>query len=282
MSNALPRVSICLPAYNCEKFVGQAIESVLSQTFENFELIISDDCSTDSTLNIIKGFKDPRIRVLENKENLGMEGNWNKTLEAARGEFIKLFCNDDLLYPTCLERQVAIFDDSSNADVVLVSCKRNIIDSNGKRLLKRGQKLRGRVPGEEAIRKTISAGTNVIGEPTAVMFRADLLRSTGAFSQSIPYLIDLDLWSRLLLKGDAYIIPEALCVFRVANISASVRMAKNQSKEYSDFIDKLSSNSDFKLTTFDKIKGKAMARINGLMRQVLYRIVLQNKSEQKQ
>ena len=88
--NNFPKVTVCLPTYNSGEFLRYAIDSILEQTFTDFELIISDDCSTDNTPEIIRSYleKDSRIQYLQNSHNLGLFPNWNRCLESASGEYI--------------------------------------------------------------------------------------------------------------------------------------------------------------------------------------------------
>ncbi len=97
--NNFPKVTVCLPTYNSGEFITQAIDSILEQTFKDFELIISDDCSTDNTPEIIRSYleKDRRIKYLQNSQNLGLFMNWNRCLESASGEYITVFAQDDLM-----------------------------------------------------------------------------------------------------------------------------------------------------------------------------------------
>jgi glycosyltransferase involved in cell wall biosynthesis len=102
-----PKISVCIPAYNNESFIAEAIESVLAQSFGDFELLVIDDCSLDRTRQIVASFatRDSRIVLLENSRNLGMVHNWNRCLKVARGEFIKFLFGDDLLSaPNALEK----------------------------------------------------------------------------------------------------------------------------------------------------------------------------------
>jgi glycosyltransferase involved in cell wall biosynthesis len=91
MRKSNPKVSVCIPVYNCEAYLANTIRSVLAQSLTDFELVIIDNASTDRTAEIISGFEDPRLRSLRNEKNLGMMGNWNRCLEEARGEFINCF-----------------------------------------------------------------------------------------------------------------------------------------------------------------------------------------------
>jgi len=91
-----PKISICIPAYRGKRFIGAAIESVLSQTEKDFELVIVDDCSPDETAAVVASYADERIRFIRNTTTLGPEGNWNRCLNEALGRYIKLLPQDDL------------------------------------------------------------------------------------------------------------------------------------------------------------------------------------------
>src|SRR3954465_13746774 len=104
-SGTAPRVSVCIPTYRGAGHLRTSIDSVLMQTFRDFELIVTDDHSPDDTFAIASSYGDPRIRCLRNERNLGAEGNWNRTLEQARGHYVKLLPQDDVLDPSCLQRQ---------------------------------------------------------------------------------------------------------------------------------------------------------------------------------
>lgn len=117
IKNNTPLVSICVTAYNHQKYITATIQSVLQQTYDNFELIIVDDCSTDNTAEVIKGFVDIRISYHRNEQNLGPQENWTKILGLARGKYVKLFCGDDILYPDCISEQVGVLEDPDNKNV---------------------------------------------------------------------------------------------------------------------------------------------------------------------
>jgi glycosyltransferase involved in cell wall biosynthesis len=274
MNSGRPRVSVGIPAYNGSKFIETAIESVLAQSWDDFELYVIDDSSTDGTADKVRRIQDPRLRLSVNGRNVGQEANWNKVLRQARGEFIKLLPQDDVLDPDCLRRQIQVFDDPENSEVVLTCCARKIIDAKGRLIMKRSfKKTQGRIKGLRAVRRSIRSGTNLIGEPGAVLMRADLLPKTGLFDASDFYVIDLDLWVRFLLHGDLFIIPEPLCSFRVAPGSASIRVASTQSKDYRNFIAKLERTGLYGLSRMDRWLGIMNAWKNKAIRQVLYQIV---------
>lgn len=111
-------VSIIMPTYNSEKYVGIAIQSILLQSYTDFELIISDDASTDNTKEIIKSFKDKRITFLENRKNKGISENRNLCLFLAKGKYIAVMDNDDISLPNRIEEQIIFLEKNSNVDVV--------------------------------------------------------------------------------------------------------------------------------------------------------------------
>jgi len=272
MSPAAPRVSVCIPAYNGAEFIGEAIRSVLGQSFGDFELVVIDDCSTDGTVEVARGFGDSRIRLIVNPNNLGQCENWNKALAEAGGEFFKLLPQDDFLYPDCVRRQVEVFDDPRNAGVALVCAARNIVDRRGRILMKRGSgRKRGRVDGRRAVRDCVRAGTNLIGEPGAALMRTKSTRKVGRFDDTNFYVLDLDFWSRALVEGDLYVVPEVLAAFRVAAGSASVRIAKSQSRDFRSFIDRLSRDGRFGIRARDRAIGKTRSMANMTLRRAIYR-----------
>ena len=127
-----PRVSIGLPVFNGADFVGQAVGSILAQSYEDFELIISDNASTDRTGEICKSYaaKDPRIRLVRNTRNLGASRNWNQTFELASGVYFKWAAHDDVLRPDFLAQTVAALD--AEPDAVLCQTLIEYIDGTGR------------------------------------------------------------------------------------------------------------------------------------------------------
>jgi len=268
-----PLVSICIPAYNCASFIGKTIESVLDQSYRNIELVILDDASTDQTKGIVLGYKDKRIRYIRNSQNIGICANWNKALAEAKGCFVKILPDDDLIYPNCIERQVRAFQKSPSENIVLVCCGRDIIDSDGKTIFHRKfYGTNGVVPGTNGVKKIVRSGTNPLGEPGAILFRKDLLIQTGNFIDTFPYVIDLYLWVKILLFGNLYVVPESLCAFRVHPQSASVNTRHLHSHDFSGFIKSLDKNS-YNLTSFDVFLGEINCNSLELLRRLFYKLL---------
>lgn len=269
-----PRVSVCIPTYLGEAYIGEAINSVLAQDYSDFELLIINDCSPDRTKAVVAGYQDRRIRYLENPTNLGPEGNWNRCLEEARGHYIKLLPHDDTLAVDCLSRQVEVLE--AFASVALVFCSRRIIDSRGRVIALRTypRARRGLIPGEKAMRNCIRHGTNVIGEPGGVLFRKSLMDEVGVFDGSLGYIIDLDYWFRLLTLGHAYYIDKPLVSFRISKKSWSVAIGSHQKTDYDRFIDRIIARKSVQLSLLDVSIGRFMSRLNNLLRLLFYKMYL--------
>lgn len=276
LKTAAPTVSVCIPTYRGATHIGAAIESVLAQSYTDFELIVIDDNSPDDTAAIVQGYSDPRIRFLQNPGNLGPQGNWNRCLNEASGKYFKLLPQDDLLAPDCLAKQVAILDQDDAQRIALVYCARTIVDAQNRPLMVRGYSggRTGIISAQNLIRHCLRRGTNLIGEPGSVLFRRQLANSVGLFDASIPYVLDLDYWFRLLLKGDSYYLPEALASFRVSRGSWSVAIGSKQSIDYRRFIGKIARDPDFSVRRIDILMGSIMAELNNYMRLVFYRFIL--------
>lgn len=211
-ANKSPKVSVCIPTYNYGRFIPDAIESVLGQTFSDFELLVVDNCSTDNTRELVENYsrRDARVAYFCNEANLGMVGNWNRCLEHASGEYVKILCADDLLVPNCLERQVLELD--RHPAVSLVASARRLVSSDLQPISCAAYSFREEhIPGVKVINRCLFNG-NQIGEPTAVMFRKNDV--TRGFNGDYAQLVDLEMWFYLLEKGNFVFLPQDLCLFR--------------------------------------------------------------------
>lgn len=212
MSN--PKVSVCIPSYNCAPFLAEALDSVLNQSYTDFELLIIDDCSTDSSAEIIARYaeRDARIVFLRNETNLGMVANWNRCLHEARGEYIRyLFADDLFASPACLEKMTAALD--ADREVSLVVSARNIIDENS-HIKRVASHFRDGMdgPGTQVIRRCLYEARNLIGEPSVVMFRKS--QALRGFHPGYAQLVDLEMWFYLLEQGRFAYLGEPLSSFR--------------------------------------------------------------------
>lgn len=267
-----PLVTICIPVYNGQDYIGLTIKSVLSQSYKNTELLIVNNASTDETEKKIKSFSDLRIRYIKNEKNIGMKGNWNKAVKEARGEFVKLLPADDLLYSDCIEKQVQAFIANLEANISIVCCGRDIIDGNGRVLLKRSFfGFHGVINGQRAIKAIICSGTNRLGEPGAILFRKDEFLKTGDFDDKFPYVIDLNTWIKLLCRGNLYVFPESLCAFRVSKSSESVNTRRNHGRDFSSFIRDQKKQFSF-ISQLDLLSGEVRSFSLEILRRFFYKL----------
>jgi len=218
----VPAVSVCVPLYNKETFVGRTIASLLAQTFTDFELVVLENASTDGSLEMVRGFDDPRIVLVRSSSTVPMIENYNRIVGLARAPLIKVINADDQLEPTALERQVAVLE--SDPDVAMVTCRQSIIDENDE-VFARGHCLRtpdliGRQDRATVVRRVVRHGSNPIGNPGNVLFRRAAFDACGGF-RAHPFVGDVGLWVELVRHGHYYGIPEDLAVFRCAPMSHS-------------------------------------------------------------
>src|SRR5450759_3377846 len=155
-SELTARVSVVVPSHNNARFIEATMDSILAQTFKDFELIVADHSSADGTWERLQRYRtDPRVRLLQTQAGGGAPRNWERVTSAARGEMLKLVCGDDIIYPDCLRVQVEAMD--ANPSVVLVAAQRDLIDARGALLMSRRglAGLTGRVAGRVAARRTV-------------------------------------------------------------------------------------------------------------------------------
>jgi glycosyltransferase involved in cell wall biosynthesis len=230
--DAKPLVSVCVPTYNNSKYIGETIQSVLDQSYEHFELLVVDDCSSDETYEILQKFDDERIAISRNDLNMGAARNWNAVIGRAKGQYVKLLCGDDLLYRNCLEEQVNAMS-IGGSGVSIVASRRDIIDEDG-RVLFSGLGLRGMsdvVKRDKALRCIIRSGTTPLGEPVAVLMRTMALKKTAGFRAHTGSMLDVDMWCQLVALGDLYAQRETLAAFRVQDQSWSHAAARSKARE---------------------------------------------------
>ncbi|HEV8072624.1 MAG TPA: glycosyltransferase family 9 protein, partial [Opitutaceae bacterium] len=209
-----PKISVLIPSFNYARFLPMAIESVLAQDFTDFEIIISDDASTDESADVIRRYaaKDSRIRGELHPANLGMVANWNWCLQQARGEYIKYLGGDDCLASRhALGRMAALL--SAHPQATLAASARLILDENSE-VTELWDELHrpGMHSGPKTIARCLRTNRNLVGEPAAVMFRRGA--ASRGFDPALRQIVDLEMWFHLLLQGDLVYTPEPLCVFR--------------------------------------------------------------------
>ena len=196
-----------MATYNGMQFIGQSINSLLTQTWRDFELIIADDCSTDDTGDILAGIRDPRVRVLRNPVNIGVVRSRNRCFNEARGAYVAMLDHDDLSQPTRLERQVAYL--GSHPGVVLVGTDAHILDAGGLTRTKHPERTSPLL-----IKWLLHVANPLIC--SSVMFRTSAVRRLGTFMRAeYQYADDYDLYHRLAVLGDIARLDESLTIYRL-------------------------------------------------------------------
>lgn len=268
-----PLVSVCIPTYRGSDFLAAAIDSVLNQSYQHFEIFVLDDNSPDDTEAVVSRYTDARITYLRNAYNLGPQGNWNRGLELARGKYFKLLPHDDVLANDCLERQVSVLEEDGAGEIALVFGARDIIDPKGRVLMSRGLPgaKDGRIKGHLLIKRCIRAGTNLIGEPGNGLFRRELIEEVGTYDAAHPYLVDLDYWFRILLHGDAHYLASKSSSFRLCPGSWSVAIGGKQYRDFKGFVNKFHADSRYRISRSDRAIGLVRARVNTVARALVYR-----------
>lgn len=274
MVERLPAISVCIPTYNGAKYIAQTIESILNQTFTDFEIIVSDDGSSDKTLAIVGSFNDPRIVRIDRLSKVGAEANWNNAVANASASLVKLVCQDDILYPECLEVEVQTMSKSENQDVSFCFHLRDFVTPNSRKLRSHrvGYSNLQKYSKTEILTKVVRSGGNPIGEPMAVTMRKLSLNSAGKFRGD--YVIDLDMWSKLSDQGSALFIEQHLSAFRISKTSWTSNLKKSQLSSVRTLSKKLQVDSDGAITKFDLLRGQIVGLVRAPVRQVASSIIL--------
>ena len=203
-----PTVSVVMPAYNAARFVVEAVESILSQTFGDFEFLIVDDGSTDETPEILRSFaaRDARIR-LTIRPNIGLVRTLNEMLESARGEFVARMDSDDVSLPERFRRQMEFLRE--HPKVVAAGSKVILIDPEGDVLCEVCDKQ-----SHEMIDQAHLAGIGGMICHPAAMIRTEALRVVDGYRTEFELSEDLDLWLRLAEVGELVNLPDVLVKYR--------------------------------------------------------------------
>jgi glycosyltransferase involved in cell wall biosynthesis len=218
----LPLVSIILPAYNCEKYIAAAVSSILQQVYDNFELIVVNDGSTDNTSSILSSISDQRLRILNNERNQGLIFSLNRAIDESKGEFIARMDADDIATNDRIEKQVHWL--LHHPDTAAVATCIRIIDENGNE--KGDWPLDRRTCTASGIRKVMPK-ENCVAHPT-IMTRTSVLKQY-KYSEQQHNIEDYDLWLRMLADGliiDK--VPQPLLYYREHSASVTSKFLRKK------------------------------------------------------
>lgn len=226
MSHNTPLVSIIIPAYNAELYIEKAINSILNQSYQNFEIIVTNDGSTDSTESVISQYSDSRIHTIS-QTNGGMSSARNAGLRAATGEFISFLDSDDYWLPEKLEKQVALIQD--NPDLGFCSTQTRVETPTGEFV----NDWLCPVINISTLHTIMSESASIAGSASSVLVRKAVQRKAGFFDESLTGLEDTDMWIRFAAISNYCCIPETLTVIlkRPNSVSRSLNNMRNSGLE---------------------------------------------------
>jgi len=210
-----------MSVYNGETYLRQAIDSILNQTYQDFEFIIVNDGSTDSSCDIILSYKDPRIRMIDNQHNMGLTKSLNRGLEKAKGKFIARMDADDISLVDRFAIQMEIME---GHEVDICGTAMQIIDGNSNIIGRMGPKNIV----DSDLPASILDNSTCLLHPT-IMMKRSALEEVGGYNPDIRYAQDFDLWARMFLAGGkAVVIPATLVQYRQHSCQISQALRKNQ------------------------------------------------------
>jgi len=207
----MPKVSVIVPCYNSSNFIKRTINSVLFQTFKDWELILVDDCSIDNTVEIIEEYvkRDPRIKLFKTEKNSGGPAHpKNVGLKEAKGEYIAFLDHDDEWLPEKLEKQLEVFEKSDNPRLGLVTCSSFLVDRDNKVIGKISTKNKKEIFPEILIR-------NPIHSNSSVLIKKEVLKLVGERDENLKYSEDYDMWIRIAKQYDFFFIEKPLFNYRL-------------------------------------------------------------------
>lgn len=231
-----PVVSVCIPVYNGAAFLAETIASVCTQDYPNVEIVATVDRSDDGSWEILE---DARVQfphlefvLQKNPARLGMAGNWNRSVDLATGDFIKVMGQDDLLNKHCISEQVKFLQEHPHCRLVASAC--NIVKPDGRRIITRRRFADKTIlTGDEILRRCIATSANLVGEPVTVMARAEAYEHN-RFDPEFDYYTDLELWLRIIGNQSVGFLASPLCCFRVHRNACSWGQ---QGRAYQEFLD---------------------------------------------
>ncbi|WP_375470714.1 glycosyltransferase [uncultured Nostoc sp.] len=226
-----PLVSICIPTYNGKDFIAEAINSVLSQTYRNIEIIVSDDNSNDQTIEIVNSLKNISeiLFFVIKHERYGLANNWNFCISQAKGKYVKFLFQDDLLEPNAIEEMVSLAEQDEEIGLVFsprrlfTNTHDSVYDSNflkhheAKDVHKAWSRLKLIQSGQQLLQDSniLDNPINKVGEPSTVLIRKDVFEKVGLFNSEFCQLVDLEMWLRIMSQYKIGFIDKVLSHFRI-------------------------------------------------------------------
>lgn len=227
------KVTVGIPTYNRPDLLREAIESVLSQTFSEFRLVISDNASDAGTRGVVESFTDPRVEYNRSNQNVGMVGNFNRIIELADTEFLMILPDDDLLYPDYLTSAMEALKQFRSVGVVHSAF--NLIDAGARVLTPAMSPMKGRRPitiesGERYLERSMTAVWPVCF--SSATYRTRAIVEAGGFRDDEQPFADLPMWMRIALKWDFAFLARPLAGYRDHPDTVSMRLGSDAGLEF--------------------------------------------------
>lgn len=267
-------MSVVVPVYNGMPYLPVLVESLQALDYPNLEVVFTEGGGSDASAEFLSTLTDERIRVVAMPKGTSAAENWTAAVHEASGEYIKLVCQDDLLYPQSLSKQVEDLEIHPHA--VMAIATRDIVDAHGS-VLFAGRGLAGIngengsvVPGRDVIRTCYVQGTNVIGEPLAVLFQASVLKSAMPWNDSNPLMLDLSTYQKVAPQGEVVIRRETVGAFRVSTSSWSTRLASQQLQQTKEWQRAYAHQAEPSITTLEKWRAFIGRHLQTNLRRIAY------------
>lgn len=205
----------------------------------NMEIIVSDNCSTDKTREIIQTFSDPRLKIVTWDTLLSAANHWTEICKLSTGHYTKIICADDIVYPQGVVSQLNMA--LRHPHIGLISSPRDVITNKGHSVFRsHGTQYADKEEvGLKSLERSIRSGTNAFGEPFCVLFKTQNLKDSLPWSDQFPYVIDLDMYSRVLSHTSYICNQEPIGAFRLSRTSWSSKIGSKQSQNFIDWLDLL-------------------------------------------
>ena len=272
----ISEILVFVPTYNSEKYLRQCLDSVLQQTFQDWQCVISDDASTDKSVEIAREYEkiDSRFKVLTHDKNVGAANNWNRAKENNNSFATKILCADDYIFHDSLAIQLNLL---KRFNTSIVFSERKILFPSGRSLHPKLPKYGQSLSFNEAFSLYIKSGRNIFGEPVAALFKTDSLISSKTFNSNFEFALDTFCYAAIANNENVTFDSNIVGVFRVSRSQWSYKMRSEQFFHDFEFIDHLIREEGVKLSRFNVILGKVKVLLANMIRILVYKLMKENK-----
>ena len=243
-------ISIVTASYNYEQYISETIQSVLNQTYSDWEMIIVDDCSTDNSVEVIKSFNDKRIKLFVNEKNLGLKGTVKRGIEEAKGDWVVFLESDDMITPDYLEKKIQIAQQYPDVNLIFNDCEffgdEKRIELFSKRL-KKTRKILSKKQYPCNLFYDFFVSNKIFTFSSVMVKREELLKIN--FDPKLDCLLDWHLWIQLAYSGKFYYVDEQLTRWRL-HTKSYIKKSRYKSPfdlQIKAYLDVFKQTKDFKI-----------------------------------